>query len=292
MTSKAFILRHPLLSYFGLTFILAWAGSFIVIGPKFLRGDIIQFEDVGFIGAVMLLAPFLVGGFLTYICDGKPGLRDLFSRMKIWRVGGRWYVALLIFPILILLVLLALTYLVSPAFLPNFFVAGVFIGLIVGFLEETGWMGFAYPRMEGLHSALATALLLGFLHVLWHLAADYLGASGSQGAYWLPRFLAFCVAMIAMRVILVWVYANTKSLLLAQLMHASSTGFLLVLVPLSLTPAQDTLFYLVYAVALGAAALLIVARYGKDLRSKHDQEQRQEIYILHQAAGKCPQQQS
>ena len=286
MTSKAFVLRHPLLSYFGLTFILAWAGSFIVIGPKFLRGDIIQFEDVGFIGVAMLLAPFLVGVFLTYICDGKPGLRDLFSRMKIWRVGGRWYAALLIFPILILLVLLALTYLVSPAFLPNFFVAGVFIGLIVGFLEETGWMGFAYPRMEGLHSALATALLLGFLHVLWHLAADYLGASGSQGAYWLPRFLAFCVAMMAMRVILVWVYVNTKSLLLGQLMHASSTGFLMVLVPLSLTPAQDTLFYLAYAVALWAAVLLIVARYGKALRSKHDQEQRQEIYILHQAAGK------
>ena len=84
-------------------------------------------------------------------------------------------------------------------------------------------MGFAYPRLRAKHSALAAAILLGAIHVTWHLAGDYLGGSGARGAYWLPHFLAFCAAMIAMRVLVVWVYADTGSLLLAQgSLHAAA----------------------------------------------------------------------
>jgi hypothetical protein len=115
------------------------------------------------------------------------------------------------------------------------------------------------------HSALAVGILLGVLHSLWHLAPDYLVASGTRGAYWLPHFAMFLVSMTAMRVLVVWVYTNTRSVLLAQLMHASSTGFLSILVPLSLSPRNDTIFYGVYAVALWAAVIVVVARYGKHM---------------------------
>ena len=53
--------------------------------------------------------------------------------------------------------------------------------------------------------------------------------------------------------------------MLSQLMHASSTGFLAVLVATTLAPVYDTLFYAVYAVVLWLAVALVVARYGKDL---------------------------
>jgi hypothetical protein len=81
----------------------------------------------------------------------------------------------------------------------------------------------------------------------------------------LPFFLAFVALVMAMRVLIVWLYSNTKSVLLAQLMHASSTGFLVVLSPLSVSPAQETLWYAVYAAALWMAVALVVARYGKGL---------------------------
>jgi hypothetical protein len=71
--------------------------------------------------------------------------------------------------------------------------------------------------------------------------------------------------MTAMRVLVVWVYVNTESLLLSQLLHASSSGFLAVLVPMTLAPAYDALFYAIYAVVLWLAVALVVARYGKDL---------------------------
>jgi hypothetical protein len=36
-----------------------------------------------------------------------------------------------------------------------------------------------------------------------------------HGTYWFPFFVAFTAAMTAMRVLICWIYANTKSVLLA-----------------------------------------------------------------------------
>jgi membrane protease YdiL (CAAX protease family) len=266
MKIKRLIQRNPVATYFLLAFAISWGGSAIAVGPKLLRGESIVLSDIWLIGGVMLNTVCLLGIGLTYYLDGKDGLGELFSSMRRWRVGARWYLALLIFPALILGLLLVLTTFVSPAFRPNFFPLGILMGLLAGFLEEIGWTGFAYTRMKSRYTILAASIILGVLHVLWHFAGDYLGASRARGASWLPHFVAFCVAMVAMRVILVWVYANTGSLLMAQLMHASSTGFLGILVPMSLSPELDTLFYLCYAVVLWGTAFILIARYGKSLR--------------------------
>jgi deazaflavin-dependent oxidoreductase (nitroreductase family) len=126
-------------------------------------------------------------------------------------------------------------------------------------------MGFAFAKMRTKMPTLKAALVLGVTHVFWHFGADYLGASRSLGAYWPVRFAAFCVAMLAMRIILVWVYVNTESLLMAQLMHASSTGSLGILVSMSILPANDVLFYVVYGVMLWGVAALLISKFGKDL---------------------------
>ena len=202
---KTTIRRHPLVAYFLLVYAIAWIGSFVVMGPKFLRGEEILFTDIIIIAIPMLAAPSLTGIALTAIMDGQNGLRSLFRRMSHWRVDRRWYAALLIFPLLILAVYRLLYLVVSPAYVPTFFAIGFQMGLAAGFLEEIGWMGFAFPHMRASRSVLVTAILLGLLHSLWHLAAGYLGASTVRGVYFLPHFLAFTVAMTAMRVLVVWV---------------------------------------------------------------------------------------
>ncbi len=68
-----------------------------------------------------------------------------------------------------------------------------------------------------------------------------------------------------MRVLIVWVYSNTGSLLLAQLMHVSMTASLVVLDPVHLSPAQETLWYWVYAAVLWMVVVVVVMRYGKRL---------------------------
>lgn len=215
---------------------------------------------------VMLLGPAVSGILLTRVVDGSAGLRDLFSRMRRIRVGARWYVTLLIPPALILIVLLCLKALVSPEYAPNRFFAGVSFGIVAGFFEEIGWMGYAFPKMARTGNALGAAILLGILWGTWHIPViDYLGAATPHGAYWLEYFLAFTAAMIGMRVLIAWIYTNTKSVALAQLMHASSTGSLVVFTPGGVTARQETMWYAVYAAALWLTVALVAARYRQEL---------------------------
>jgi hypothetical protein len=123
--------------------------------------------------------------------------------------------------------------------------------------------------MERRFGTWRATIYLALLHGLWHAMAGYLGEAGVFGAYWLPRFVAmWFVAMTAMRILLVWIYANTGSLLLAQLTHASSSGFLVILGPEAITPAQGTLWFAVYAVVLWIPAAIVVARFGRVRREE------------------------
>ncbi len=97
--------------------------------------------------------------------------------------------------------------------------------MIAGFLEEIGCTGYAFPRMRGVMNALTASIILGVLWAAWHLPViDYLGTATLHGAYWFRFFVAFATAMTAMRLLICWIYAHTESILLTQLLHASSTG--------------------------------------------------------------------
>lgn len=112
-------------------------------------------------------------------------------------------------------------------------------------------MGFAYPKMCLRFSPLRAAVVLGILWSLWHIPViNYLGTAVPHSAYWFPFFLAFTAAMTAMRVLIAWLYSNTNSVLLTQLMHACSTGSLVVFSPPAATAAQEAFWYAVYAAAL------------------------------------------
>ena len=265
MEASTLVRRHSLLTYFGLAFTISWIGCLLAAGPKFLRGEPMQPVDGLLVFLAMLLGPALSGVTLTAYFEGRDGLRSLFARMKEHRFQWVWFVGLLVFPTLIVVVEVALGAVVSSDFVLTFAPLGIPIGLMAGFFEEIGWTGYALPRMLGKRNALSVAIRLGLLQTTWHLMADFLTASRARGVYWLPHFAMFVVSMTAMRVLVVWVYANTGSLMMAQLLHASSTGSLAVLVPLSLTPAQDTLFYAVYSVVLWGAVAAVVALFGGDL---------------------------
>ena len=57
--------------------------------------------------------------------------------------------------------------------------------------------------------------------------------------------------------LIAWAYSHTGSLLVAQLLHASSTGSLVLFSPLTVTPAQEALWYAGYALVLWAAVAAI-----------------------------------
>jgi len=265
-TSDNFPQRHPVVSYFALTFAISWLGALAVALPTLLRHQPISKATGILMFPAMLLGPSLAGLLLTRVVDGRLGVRSLLSRISLRHVCSRWYAVLILPPLLVLAVLLLLKGVVSPAFAPNFFALGVVFGVPAGFLEEIGWTGYAFPKMRSANNAVAPAVLLGLLWSLWHLpVVDHLGAAAPHGAYALPFFLAFGLAMTAMRVLIAWLYANTNSILLAQLMHISSTAALVVFGAPHVSAAQETMWYTLYALILWLLAALVAKAFGKGL---------------------------
>jgi len=262
----SFFLSHSVTVYFLLAFTISWLGALAVAAPHLLRHEPLPIITGILMFPAMLLGPSFSGIFLTWITAGSPGLRDLFSKLLRVRVPPRWYAPLLIPPVLVLSLLFSLKTFLSPVYTPNLFLMGVLFGVPAGVLEEIGWTGFAFPRMSSQHNPLSASITLGLLWGLWHLpVVNYLGTATPHGPYWFPFFIAFTFAMTAIRVLISWLYTSTKSVLIAQLMHTSSTGSLVVFSPPAVSSRQEVMWYALYGVALWIAVLIVVKKFRTSL---------------------------
>jgi membrane protease YdiL (CAAX protease family) len=267
-TIKDFIKRYPLPTYFALTFAISWGAILIAVGPD---GIPVTTDQMVVLGMAMLLGPSVAGVLLIGLASGWAGFRELVSRLFRWRVGARWYVvALLTAPLSTAAVLLALP-LFSPEFLPGIFTSddkvtpllmGIVGGLTVGFFEELGWTGFAIPRMRLRYGVLATGIIVGILWGAWHFLLFWESDSFSAAFPLVLLLVRLFSWLPAYRVLMVWVYDRTESLLVAVLMHTS----LLVTMPIepSLTGGGLVTFLLVRAVVLWIiVAAVYVANSGR-----------------------------
>jgi uncharacterized protein len=258
MTLIGLARRRPLACYFALVYLLSGV-ALVVIGLPKLHGAASRPVMPLVMFPVMVAGVGLAGIALTAVTCGRQGLRELRARFR-RPVARRWLAVLLIPPAGILAVLGGLSLGVSSAFTPHFFVFGIAAGAVAGFCEEIGWTGFAYPRMRARLGWLPAALLLGVLWGLWHLpVVDSLGAASPHGRYWPEYFAAFIAVLAAIRVPIAWTYLHTGSLRMAQLLHASSTGFLVILSAPRVTPAQETFWYFIYATLLWTVVITAVS---------------------------------
>ena len=96
-----------------------------------------------------------------------------------------------------------------------FFVVPV---LTDGLGEETGWRGFALPRLLDRTGPLPASLFLGVVWAVWHLPLFWTVGRDAYGA----PFVIMLVELPAMSVLYTWVFQHTAgSALLAILFHAS-----------------------------------------------------------------------
>jgi membrane protease YdiL (CAAX protease family) len=268
---EGLLARHPLTFYFLIAFSFSW----LVFLPGVLTYfGVLNMSDslVGVLGITGLLGPILSGFIMTAVTEGRAGIRRWLGRIVLWRVGLRWYLfALIGLP----LVMVLATIILRPGALESFQTlaplsvlpylgAFVFMVLIGGPLfEEPGWSGFALPRLQRVHSPLVGGLILGSLWALWHLPGFLIPSQDLTDIP--PRgtildFVVFALALIALRLIIQWVFNNTKgSVLMAILVHASWNTFYSAAL-IQLFPAPSVLgSYLNLTIAAGALALVIVA---------------------------------
>jgi uncharacterized protein len=256
MNLKNFIERNPVLTYFVLVYAIAWGGILLLLQVFAAPGEAASTALVAIVALPMLIAPGIAGITVTALVDGRAGLRAMLSRMMRWQVERRWYaVALATVPFLVLTILYALAFLISPAFAPALSLLGL-AGLAAGFFEEIGWTGFAAPRLRSRWSLLAVGLGVGALWGLWHILADYSIRGNALGTFWPITFGLFVLPLVAWRVLMVWVYDNTRSGVVAQLMHFGYTGSLTLFVP-RLSPTDDALVYALLAGALWIGVAMV-----------------------------------
>ena len=252
---KSFTKRHPLLSYFAVAYGITWGAILIFLTSKGFQFTSLQVQDASILFVIvfvaMLLGPSIAGVVLTAALDGRDGLRKLWTRMRRWRVGLPWYaVSLLTVPVLTLIIFLVLATFASPVYAPSFRIALGIAGLLAGWFEEIGWTGFATPRLLSKHNPLKAGFFLGLLWACWHMLADFSGnISNLSLMQWIVWFAIYWILpLTAYRILMSWVYSHTQSVFLAQLMHASYTGWLIVLSPA--TPNTNLLWETIFAAIL------------------------------------------
>src|SRR5262245_66342204 len=111
-TLTTFVIKHPVVTYFVLTFTMSWGGVLLVIGgPAGMSGTMAQNNPLfPFAVLTMVAGPCVTGVLLTGFLDGRAGLRRFRSRLLEWRVGVRWYAtALLAAPLVATAVTLTLS---------------------------------------------------------------------------------------------------------------------------------------------------------------------------------------
>jgi hypothetical protein len=120
--------------------------------------------------------------------------------------------------------------------------------------EETGWRGFALPRLLKLFSPLSAALILGAVWGLWHTPAFFADGLSQFGL----NFAWFLLVATCLSILMAWIYVNANGnyLIAGVIPHAVNNL-------LGFRAFQEIR---VEALVYAAMAILIVACFGPTLR--------------------------
>ncbi len=218
--------EHQLITYF----ILAYAISWTIVAPLVASAQGLIDVPVPFtLHYLNDYAPLLSALIITGVANGTEGLRELFQRMIKWRVGLGWVLVAAFSPLALFGVAAGvvviglgdappdLSLLGTITFMPYLGLAGwVFWILTAGFGEESGWRGYALPKLQRNMSALSATLIVTLFWVGWHLPRFfYYGAYMELGFSVLPLAAH---GFLAMAIVLTWLYNSTRgSILMAAL---------------------------------------------------------------------------
>ena len=260
-----FIKKYPAISILVLSQIIG-VGMIAPIAAGLVPSD----------SALFLIAAFsasLAGIILTAIVSGKGGLRELFGRLLIWRVGIGWWAFALFALGLMFLGGMVLAALFSGSALNLSFAQPLymFIPLLVirtltdsGLGEELGWRGFLLPRLQARYSALVASIIVGIVWGLWHWPLFLMEGlppyyEFGQMVGVIPGILALVFFLtVPWSILFTWMYNNTKgSLLLACVFHGSQAWFTIMV-----DPANMMIPYLGYMAIMTVTAIVVVLISG------------------------------
>jgi membrane protease YdiL (CAAX protease family) len=215
--------RHSLLMFF----VLAYAFSWAVEIPLALRAQGLLAAPIPRqLHYLSAYGPMLAAIVVTGLTGGLEGLKDLFGRMLKWRVRPVWWLVALAPLVLYLLVAVVLRFVPGQVagwamlghidFLPNLGAGALLVWFLTfGLGEETGWRGFALPRLQRDRSALSATIILWALWALWHLPLFFY-------LYDASILVGFLLGLLAGAITFTWLYNSAGgSILLVAVWHGA-----------------------------------------------------------------------
>lgn len=208
----------------GLFFVIAVVLAWLVWVPAAMVTYGLPGYQLPLFGLVGTMGPGVAAFLVAGLFEGRAGVRDLIRRLRVWRVGIRWYGVAIFTRLLLSLTafygygLLTGQPLTGATVIWSSLLVTILVQVPNTLLEEIGWRGYAYPRLMPGRKALFVGLLFGVFHTAWHIPY-WLTASVTQ-AYGLAFLLLAALIVITMTVVFTWMWLNTKgSVLLAWLFH-------------------------------------------------------------------------
>ncbi len=223
------VARHALLLYFLLAYAISWS---IEIPVALSMQGVISTRVPPALYYFASFGPFLAALVVTIAAEGSSGVGRLFAGLAKWRVGRGYAIFAILTPPILFIVAVVVSRLLQGVwpdlsllgdidYLPHPGILGV-LGLWLltfGLGEETGWRGFALPRLQAGRSAFSAALIIGVLHTFWHLPAFFFRDTYTAMGLLLglPMLL---VSVVSASLIMTWLYNGTHgSLLMVVLFH-------------------------------------------------------------------------
>jgi uncharacterized protein len=252
------IKRFPMTTFFALAFLISWS---LRIGLASI--------DFPLIKLVAEYAPLIAACVVSGALYGRNEVKALLGRLKQFRLAPKWYLFVIVGPVVIQLIAMGLFSLSTGIpfhFVPNLLIlALVPLGILLSIGEEVGWRGFAQPHLQNRYGVVGAAVLIGVLWAFWHIPGDITSWSilAEPGTY--VNFLWFLLSTVTGSLLLAWVYNRTQGKLpLMCIFHLTLTFFW------SFTDAPSNEYYLfLILMAVGSVALFAVSY----LRQKqHSQE--------------------
>jgi membrane protease YdiL (CAAX protease family) len=177
-----------------------------------------------------LMAPALAAFVVTAGTSGRIGVVHLWRRVRRWRIGAWWWVALS--PLAMIAVTVAVEGMIGqrlPAVADfgriNGFpvaagLAGTLLLLIVTTLgEETGWRGFLQPHLQIRLRPRLAMLVVALVWASWH-APLFVIVSTYRG-FTAVTVVGFVFGLACGAIVLGWLYNKTGSVLAVAVWHAA-----------------------------------------------------------------------
>jgi len=256
-------------------YLLAFAVSWSIVIPQAIASrGLINAQLPGAVGFLSPLAPMLAAVLMSWRQGRSAELKRLLRSLLAWRAALRWYaVVLLGFPLLALVAVvvssvmtghrpdLSASYIHSvfpqfPRNLSPWLLVPPFLlfSIVTTIPEETGWRGFALPRLQRSWGPLLASLVVGFLWGLWHLP-DFFYLQAVQSGISFPIFL---VGTVSTSILFTWIFNGTGgSLLMVSILHSSFNASD-VFLPLLPQVTGTTLQLALYLALITAVAVILI----------------------------------